>query len=67
MSEGSLSAKVEIDTVIVVDPHGYDEEYNQKTHPGITGDIVNDGTKSVLIIRIPIEQNNHPQTRVTRG
>lgn len=50
---------IDLDTVIVVDRTGYDEEFNMKSHPGMIGYIVKteqDGPgKATLHIEIPIE------------
>jgi hypothetical protein len=63
MSE-PFEAEVEVDTVIVVDKYGVDEEYNQKTHPGIHAKLTTDPRGVVyLLIGIPIDLNNSPQTR----
>lgn len=48
---------IDLDTVIIVDKTGEDEEFNTKTHPGMIAYMVNlEGPgKATLHIEIPIE------------
>lgn len=66
MSEDSHAmAEIELDTVIVVDKYGVDEEYNTMTHPGMDAVLYSTpfAGETVLVITIPIDRNNSPQTR----
>jgi hypothetical protein len=63
MSNWVSKLDIEADTVIVVDVHGVDEEYNTKTHPGLRAELVDVGNQVELVIRIPIPPGSSPQTR----
>jgi hypothetical protein len=54
---------IEVDTVVVVDKYGVDEEYNTKTHPGMKAELVDVGGQVELVVRIPIPPGSNPQTR----
>jgi hypothetical protein len=57
------NVEINVDTVIIVDAYGVDEEYNKKTHPEMSAELVVAQTGSELVIRIPIEPGSSPQTR----
>lgn len=54
---------IDVDTVIIVDKYGVDDEYNTKTHPGMKAEFVNVAGQIELVVRIPIKPGSNPQTR----